>query len=277
VLMNLDGESAGEKQEDLLTLPDRWILARMGQVSRDVSSALEDYRFNDAAGSCYQFVWHEFCDWYLEMAKLGLYNDDESVKENTKAVLAAVLKAVLKLLHPFMPFVTEEVWQLLPGNDTSIMVADFPEASADGIDQKAIDDMDLIMGVITGIRNIRGEMRIPPSKLVNVVLDVPDKEREQVLMENVAHIRTLGKVEGFSIVSRAPKPEGSATAVFQDMQIHVLLKGLLDFEEEKKRINKEIMKLEKDLGLSTESLQMQISWKRPHPILLNKSGKRLRP
>jgi len=254
VLMNLDGESAGEKQEDLLTLPDRWILARMGQVSRDVSSALEDYRFNDAAGSCYQFVWHEFCDWYLEMAKLGLYNDDERVKENTKAVLAAVLKAVLKLLHPFMPFVTEEVWQLLPGNDTSIMVADFPEASADGIDQKAIDDMDLIMGVITGIRNIRGEMRIPPSKLVNVVLDVPDKEREQVLMENVAHIRTLGKVEGFSIVSRAPKPEGSATAVFEDMQIHVLLKGLLDFEEEKKRINKEIMKLEKDLGLSNRKL-----------------------
>lgn len=254
VLMNLDGGNISEKRKELFTLPDRWILARVGQVSREVSRALEEYRFNDAAGSCYQFVWHEFCDWYLEMAKLGIYSDDERVKENTKAVLADVLKAILKLLHPFMPFVTEEVWQLLPGNETSIMVADFPEASADDSAEKALADMDLLIGVITGIRNIRGEMRIPPSTLVHIVMDVPDKEKERVLMENVPHVSALGKVEGFSVVSHAPKPEASATAVFEDIQIHVLLKGLLDFEEEKKRINKEITKLEKDLGLSNRKL-----------------------
>jgi valyl-tRNA synthetase len=134
------------------------------------------------------------------------------------------------------------------------MVADFPEASADESAEKALVDMDLLTGVITGIRNIRGEMRIPPSTLVHVVMDVPDKEEEQVLMENIPHVSALGKVEGFSVVSHSPKPEASATAVFEDIQIHVLLKGVLDFEEEKKRIKKEITKLEKDLGLSNRKL-----------------------
>jgi len=254
VLMNLGGGSVSEKHVERSTLADRWILARIGQVSREVSEALEDYRFNEAAGSCYQFVWHEFCDWYLEMAKQGIYSEDERVKANTKAVLAEVLKAILKLLHPFMPFVTEEVWQLLPGNDTSIMVSDFPEVSADQVDERALADMDLLRGVITGIRNIRGEMRIPPATLVQAVMDVPDKEKELVLRGNSAHIYTLGKVEEFSVVSHAPKPAASATAVFGDIQIHVLLKGLLDFEEEKKRIKKEITKLEKDLGISTRKL-----------------------
>ena len=254
VLMNLDGQETAEKQEGLYTLPDRWILARIGQVSREVSEALEDYRFNDAAGSCYQFVWHEFCDWYLEMAKQGIYSDDEKVQANTKAVLAEVLRAVLKLLHPFMPFITEEVWQLLPGESTSIMIADFPEYSENIEDSQAMAHMDLLMGVITGIRNIRGEMRIPPSTLVRVVMDVPDKESGGVVLENAIYLKSLAKVAEFSIQSHAAKPEASATAVFKEIQIHVLLKGLLDFEEEKRRIGKEIAKLEKELGLSNKKL-----------------------
>jgi valyl-tRNA synthetase len=254
VLMNLDGQETAEKQEGLYTLPDRWILTRIGQVSREVSEALEDYRFNDAAGSCYQFVWHEFCDWYLEMAKQGIYSDDEKVQANTKGVLAEVLRAVLKLLHPFMPFITEEVWQLLPGESTSIMIADFPEYSENIEDSQAMSHMDLLMGVITGIRNIRGEMRIPPSTLVRVVMDVPDKESGSVVLENAIYLKSLAKVAEFSIQSHAAKPEASATAVFKEIQIHVLLKGLLDFEEEKRRIGKEIAKLEKELGLSNKKL-----------------------
>jgi len=254
VLMNLDGQSISEKTGDLYTLPDRWILSRIGQVSQAVSEALDDYRFNDAAGSCYQFVWHEFCDWYLEMAKQGIYSGDGRLRTNTRAVLADALKAILKLLHPFMPFITEEVWHLLPGNEGSIMVAGFPEATASEVDEKALADMDLLMGIITGIRNIRGEMRIPPSKLVNVVLDIPDEMKKKVLNENLPYIYTLAKVEELSIVSHVPKPEASATAVFGDIQIHVLLKGLLDFEEEKRRIRKEIKKLEKNLEMSKRKL-----------------------
>ncbi len=254
VLMNLDGHGGFDINTDNLTLPDRWILSRIGLVSREVSAALEEYRFNDAAGSCYQFVWHEFCDWYLEMAKQGIYSDDEKLRTNAKALLAYALKAILKLLHPFMPFVTEEVWQLLPGTRESIMVAPFPEVSSDGIYEKALADMEILMGVITGIRNIRGEMRIPPSTLVHVVMDVPDEDRQRVLQENLSHIYTLAKVEKLSLLSHVPKPEASATAVLGDVQIHVLLKGLLDFEEEKRRIRKEIKKLEKDLTLSSRKL-----------------------
>jgi len=254
VLMNLDGHGGFDINTDNLTLPDRWILSRIGLVSWEVSAALEEYRFNDAAGSCYQFVWHEFCDWYLEMAKQGIYSDDEKLRTNAKALLAYALKAILKLLHPFMPFVTEEVWQLLPGTRESIMVAPFPEVSSDGIYEKALADMEILMGVITGIRNIRGEMRIPPSTLVHVVMDVPDEDRQRVLQENLSHIYTLAKVEKLSLLSHVPKPEASATAVLGDVQIHVLLKGLLDFEEEKRRIRKEIKKLEKDLTLSSRKL-----------------------
>jgi valyl-tRNA synthetase len=254
VLMNLDGQGGADIDAKALTLPDRWILSRIGEVSREVSGALEDYRFNDAAGSCYQFVWHEFCDWYLEMAKQGIYSDDERSRRNTKALLAYALKTILKLLHPFMPFVTEEVWQLLPGSQESIMVASFPEVSPAEIYEKALADMDFLMGVITGIRNIRGEMRIPPSTLVRVVIDVPDQEKQVVLKENQSHIHTLAKVEKLSFVSHAAKPPASATAVFGDTQIHVLLKGLLDFEEERRRIRKELEKLEKDLTLSNRKL-----------------------
>jgi len=114
--------------------------------------------------------------------------------------------------------------------------------------------MDLLMGVITGIRNIRGEMRIPPSTLVRVVMDVPDKESGGVVLENAIYLKSLAKVAEFSIQSHAAKPEASATAVFKEIQIHVLLKGLLDFEEEKRRIGKEIAKLEKELGLSNKKL-----------------------
>ncbi len=254
ILMNLDGQSGADIDIEALALPDRWILSRIREVSREVSGALEDYRFNDAAGSCYQFVWHEFCDWYLEMAKQGIYNDDERLRKNTKALLAYALKTILKLLHPFMPFVTEEVWQLLPGSRKSIMVASFPEVSSGEIYEKALADMDFLMGVITGIRNIRGEMRIPPSTLVQVVIDVPDEEKQEVLKENRTHVQTLAKVEKLSLVSHAPKPQASATAVFADAQIHVLLKDLLDFEEEKRRIRKELEKLEKDLSLSSRKL-----------------------
>jgi valyl-tRNA synthetase len=165
-----------------------------------------------------------------------------------------VLMAALKLLHPFMPFVTEEIWYRLPATEGSIMVAKFPEPSDFMSDEDALREMDLLMGVVTGIRNIRGEMNIPPSKMVNIVIDVADEDVAVVLRKNMAHVQTLAKVEQVSIASGGPKPEASATAVFGQIQVHVLLKGLLDFEEEMKRLGKEIKKVEKDIELSQRKL-----------------------
>lgn len=254
VLMNLDTEEDKQGKERIYNLQDRWILTRLGRVSEEVAQALEDYRFNDAAGLCYQFVWHEFCDWYLEMAKQGLYGEDEAVRESSKHIVQEVLMAALKLLHPFMPFMTEEIWQRLPSSEGSIMVAKFPEASDFMIDEHALREMDLLMGVVTGIRTIRGEMNIPPSKKVNILIDVADREAADVLERNMAHIQTLAKVEELSIASGVPKPEASATAVFGQNQVHVLLKGLLDFEEERKRLGKEVKKIEKDMQISQKKL-----------------------
>jgi valyl-tRNA synthetase len=267
VLMNLEDEEH-ELQEANVSLPDRWLLSRLHQVSREITKALEEYRFNDAASLCYQFVWHEFCDWYLEMAKEGLYSSETSSRRSTTAVLVKALKTILKLLHPFMPFVTEEIWQRLPDTKESIMVAEFPEASEFPCDDQALKEMNLIMGAITGIRNIRGEMNVPPAKKIDVMIDAPDPADRTVIRDHVGHIRALAKVESVEVGSSIAKPEASATAVFGSNQVHVVLKGLIDFEEEKKRIGKEIKKIEKDYELSKTKLSNpQFLEKAPEEII----------
>ena len=253
-LMNLDENEGPKHDEGAYTLADRWILTRLGQVSEEVSRAIEAYQFNEAAGHCYQFIWHELCDWYLEMAKQELYGDDGVSKETARAVVQEALMAALKLLHPFMPFVTEEIWQKLPGTDGSIMIASFPEPSDFSRDEDALKEMHLLMGVIAAIRNIRGEMNIPPSKNVNIIIDAKTKQDEEILKRNLAYIQTLAKVDGASIGSDLPKPEKSATAMFEETAVHVLLEGLIDFEEEKKRIRKAISKIEKDMEASKKKL-----------------------
>ena len=273
VLMNQDGQRNNDKKDRIYTLSDRWILTRLGQVSGGVAQALDDYRFNDAATLSYQFVWHEFCDWYLEMAKQNLYGTDKALKESTREIVQEVLMAALKLLHPFMPFVTEEIWEKLPESEGSIMTAEFPEPSDFLKDENALNEMDLLVGIITGIRNIRGEMNIPPSKKVDIVIDVAEKDAD-VLHKNIEHIQNLAKAENISISSGINKPEGSATAVFEQNQIHVLLKGLLDFEEEKKRIRKEIKKIEKDLEVSNKKLSNKAFLKNaPADIVAKVKGK----
>jgi valyl-tRNA synthetase len=254
VLMNLDGDDPAKDGGVVHSLADRWILSRLHQVSEEVTKALEEYRFNDGASLCYQFVWHELCDWYLEMAKEGIYSENAGLKKSTLSVLVTALKAVVKLLHPFMPFVTEEIWQRLPGVQGSIMTAPFPQGQEFAFDEQAVKEMSLVMGAIAGIRNIRGEMNLPPSKKVDIVIEAPDLNDAEILGYNIPHIRSLAKVESIDIGTSVAKPKGSATAVFGQNQVHVLLKGLLDFEEEKKRLRKEITKVEKDLEMLDRKL-----------------------
>jgi valyl-tRNA synthetase len=254
VLINLDGDSVIPSKNIVYSLPDRWISTRLGRVSEEISKALDEYRFNDAASLCYQFVWHEFCDWYLEMIKERLYGDDELLKISTKAVLRDVLTGVLRLLHPFMPFITEEIWQRLPGSEGSIMNADFPAASEFLSDQQAVEDMNLVMGIITGIRNIRGEMNIAPSKKVDIVAEVPEARDIEIIRQNLSHIRNLAKADSVHIDKEVSKPEASVTAVVVGNQVHVLLKGLMDFDEEKKRLRKEIKIIREEMEVSAKKL-----------------------
>jgi len=254
VFMNLEEGEDREPENIRYTLPDRWILARVARVSREMAETLDDYRFNDAAGLCYQFVWHEFCDWYLEMAKQGLYAKEEDAKQSARYVAKEVLTAVLRFAHPFMPFVTEEIWQRLPGVEGSIMAAKFPEPEDYPMDEEALSEMELVMGVVTGIRNIRGEMNITPSKQLSIAIEAPNTDDADTLRRNMTYIRTLAKVDSATVDSKLEKPEASATAVFGQIQVHVLLKGILDFEEERKRLRKAIAKIEKDMQTANKKL-----------------------
>jgi len=254
VLMNQTEGGRRLRREGKDLLAERWIMTRLAETSEAVTRALDEYRFNEAAGLCYHFVWHEFCDWYLELVKQGLYGEDEGRKAAVREVLRGAFEAVLKLLHPFIPFVTEELWQKLPTTEGSIMIARFPRPSDFTRDEHAVEQMELLQGIITGVRNIRGEMNIPPSKKVSIVIDAAGETQANLLRENMAHIRTLARVDEVSVTEDGKKPEASATSVFGGNQVHVLLRGLLDFEEERKRLEKAIKKVDKDIGTAAGKL-----------------------
>jgi len=273
-LMNLKDCEFPSIDNSALTLADRWIMTRVGKVAEETTSRLDAYKFNDAASACYQFVWHEFCDWYLEMAKLELYSDDQKAREVAQSVVQVVLSGVVRLLHPFVPFITEEIWQILPSTEGSIMVAQFPLPAEFVYDEESIKEMDLLKGVITGIRNIRGEMNIPPKRYVKIVIDVKGSREREILAENLAYITSLAKVESMDIVSDIEKPEWSVTYVFRDIQVHVLLKGLINYDDERKRVHKEIRKTEHEMEISGKKLANKdfLNQAPPH-IVENVKGK----
>jgi valyl-tRNA synthetase len=268
VMMNLEGAVETDGERRTYTLEDRWILTRLGEVAQEVAKALEEYRFNDAASGCYQFVWHEFCDWYLEMIKPILYGREEGLKASVRATMLEALKSVLKLIHPFMPFVTEEIWQKLPGTKGSIMKADFPGSVTALRDEEASSQMQLLMAVVGAMRNIRGELGIPPGKKLETVMEVPNQAQADFLKRYEAYIRNLAKVDAISLGATVPKPEGSATAVIGDVQVHVLLKGLIDVKEEKRRLTKEIEKIIKELdGLRKKLANQTFLEKAPDEVV----------
>ncbi len=254
-LMHLDEkpDAYGKIDPARLSLPDRWILARLNKVTRQVSQALDEYKFNEAAGAAYQFVWHEFCDWYLEAAKPALY-DDENVPSQSAArqVLWIVLRDILLLLHPFAPFVTEEIWDKMPGTRGSIMQATYPEpdnylADPENLAQ-AEDEMAFVMEIITGIRNIRGEMNISPSMKLEVNVTSHQETLRQVAETHKAIIVNLARLTSLQVQDGDERSPTAATAIVTDATILVELKGVVDFAQEAQRLEKGIGKLDKELS-----------------------------
>jgi valyl-tRNA synthetase len=209
---------------------------------------LEDYKFSEASNALYQFVWHEFCDWYVELAKLYLYQGGgEKRQELTKRTLSEALDALLRLLHPFMPFVTEEIWQQLPRRreNESIMVAEFPGPDERYDDESAADEMELIIDVISAVRNIRGEMNLPPGERIVVLLRTKSEEVEKRLRENQSFIQSLALVKGFEFGRNLEKPLYSDFVAVRDVEIFVPMERSR-MEEEARRLQKEIAKIEKE-------------------------------
>jgi valyl-tRNA synthetase len=251
-LMNLEkfnvDEIAHEVPPEDFSLPDRWIRGRLNQVIREVHQSLEEYKFNEASHTLYHFIWHEFCDWYLEMTKLYLYKEGDRKRQNlTQRTLIEVLDAILRLLHPFMPFITEEIWQQLPGRkeNESIMVAEFPKPHERYDDETVANEMGLIIEITHSLRNIRGEMNLPPGEQITVLFRTRTEEVEGKLRENQSFIQFLALVKEFKFGRDLEKPLYSAFVVVRDVEIFVPMERSR-MEEEAKRLQKEILKIEKE-------------------------------
>ncbi len=242
-------------RDDDYSLCDRWIMSRLNRMTADVTRCIDEYKFNDAAGKVYQFVWHELCDWYLEMAKPVLYGKGEPAKRQaTQKTLFMVLINSIKILHPFMPFVTEEIWQTLTKDEGSIMVSTFPVEDEGLRDEGAEKKMELIMSVIGSIRNIRGVMHITPAKKMKVLISISDDRLIPEIADGKDYICDLANLEKLGIKGRVEEPEGVATGVVGPINIYVFLEGIIDVKVEKARLEKELTKIGKDINFLSRKL-----------------------
>jgi len=267
IFMNLGTEAESDnaspseinssRNSDATDLASRWILSRLSAVAGEINTALEEYRFNDAANSIYQFLWHEFCDWYIEMAKVEMQNSDS--RGGVRYCLLHVLDVSLRLLHPFMPFVTEEIWHKMKdfrtgdaGARESIMISGFP-----GIlpaDHGAEKDMQFIIEAVTGIRTIRGELNVSPSLKLNASIKVRSRHAESILLENELHIKNIARIDKLEIGTDILKPEGSATSIKSYLEVFIPLKGVLNIASEVDRLKREKVKVESSIATLDKKL-----------------------
>ncbi|WP_272990627.1 valine--tRNA ligase, partial [Spongiibacter tropicus] len=265
VLMNTEGEDCGVNDEAVeLSLADRWIIARLQQAEQRVADAMTNYRLDHASQEIYEFVWNEYCDWYLELSKPVLWDDNASAeaKRGTRRTLIRVLEATLRLAHPFMPFITEEIWQrVAPIAGTvsgegphSIMLQAYPLANVNAIDEQALSDAEWLKAVITAIRNIRGEMNVPPSKALNIILKNLGADDQRRLDDNRQFLTKLAKLESIQVLGSGEEPPMAATQLIGDMELLVPMAGLIDKDAELGRLDKELAKLEKDIQRLADKL-----------------------
>jgi valyl-tRNA synthetase len=253
VRMHADGTTARTLPPDL-SVVDRWILSRLQRAIDEVRKGIEEYRFNEASSAFYQFTWHEFCDWYLEMIKPSLLPEASAeTRENQRAVLLHVFETILRLSHPFLPFLTEEIWHLLPGERGSILAEAYPAANPEWADVDVEEDMGHLMEVIRAVRNIRSELNVPPAKRVTIRLKgQPEdlaflRDHEEIILR----LARAAKVE-----HRGPEyiPVEDATAVVNDIEVCLPLAGLIDFRKEALRLRKEIERANAEFSVVSAKL-----------------------
>jgi valyl-tRNA synthetase len=264
VLMNTEDYDTGvdPKSEIELSLADRWIVSRLQQVEADVAKHFEAYRFDLAANALYEFTWNEYCDWYLELAKPILTQDSsEAAKRGTRKTLVRVLETILRLLHPITPFITEEAWQsvapLAGKQGDTIMLEPYPEADDSKIDQAAISELEWVKAFIIGIRKIRSEMDIAPSKALPVFLDGLSSQDREWLDNNQHYLLSLAKLSSIEVLKpNATAPE-SAVALVGEMKVLIPIAGLIDKDAELARLSKEMSKLQNEIKRLSGKLSNQ--------------------
>lgn len=259
ILMNINEDkireiSSKELKEILADdsyLAESWIISKLNRLILDVDKEFKTYRFNEIVNRLYDFFWHKFCDWYIEIAKINI---EDEITQNT---LFIVLKTILKLLHPFIPFITEEIWQRLPQRKTSIMISDWPQTDKGFIKPRREELFEYILGITTSVRNKRAQFKIASAiKLEVILINTKDKRLKKVIEAYRNQIKRLVKVKEINIIdSIKDKPLKSTVDVVKDVEIYIPLKGLIDFDRERERINKEIGEASSEVERLTNRLK----------------------
>ncbi|WP_028976676.1 valine--tRNA ligase [Sporolactobacillus terrae] len=255
VIMNLEGftfsdiDLSGKK-----SVADRWILQRLNATIEKVTALYETYDFGEAGHYLYQFIWDDFCDWYIEMAKLPLYGEDEAAKATTKSVLTNVLDKILKLLHPIMPFITEEIWQHIPHEGETIMHSDWPTVNAQWNDAEAEQEMTALQNVIRSVRNIRSEMNVAPKKPVELLIKTKSEQETTIFEANKDYIERFCNPETLAIGTDIQAPEKAVSAVISGADIYLPLSGLINVDDEISRLKKELEKMNAEVERTKKKL-----------------------
>ncbi|MDS1029395.1 valine--tRNA ligase [Bacillota bacterium LX-D] len=275
VLMNLNDYRPGS-QKPQFTLADQWILTKYNQTVQGVTDFLEKYELGEAARLIYEFIWDYFCDWYIELAKPRLYGKETAESKFTaQSVVHFVLENTLKLLHPFMPFITEEIWQQLPHEGETIMLANWPEVKAAYDSPEAEQQMDLIMEAIRSIRNIRAEMNVPLGKKAEAIILAREEQQYQIFNIGKKYLEQLAAAQPVKIYANLEsKPEKAAAAIVGDIEIYLPLEGLIDLQVEVKRLEKELAIALKELDRVTNKLNNKgFLSKAPAEVIAKEQGK----
>jgi valyl-tRNA synthetase len=246
--MNLTDYDA--KNEDInLMVEDKWILSKLNKVIKEATENMEHFELGIAVQKVQDFIWDEFCDWYIEMVKPRLYGKEtEASRRTAQHVIATVLRDTMILLHPFMPFITEEIWQHLPHEGETIMLTQWPVANEDAISADTEAQMAVVMNVIRAIRNMRSEMNVPLGKKADCMIAANKEEFLSVVNEAAPYIMNLATLETLDVqMTLTEKPEQSVTAVVDGIEIFLPLKGLIDMDKEIARLEKEVEKVNKEI------------------------------
>ena len=253
ILMNLGEDEKAPHIPEKLAIEDKWILSQYNELIKAVTESLEKYELGLAVQKLYDFIWDVFCDWYIELAKIRLNGEDENAKQTAKAVLVYVMSNTLKLLHPFMPFITEEIWQTLPHDGESIMISEWPKYSPD-LDFKAEEvEMQRVMTAVKAVRNRRSEMNVAPSKKAQVIIDTPYVD---TFTNGAEFFKRLASASEVKIVP-GYEDSSAVTVITADAKIYIPMDELVDFKAELERLEKEKKAVQKDIDFISNKLNNQ--------------------
>lgn len=248
VLMHAEGMTVKDIDfSEHRNVSDEWILTRLNETIALVNKHTDRYDFGEAGRHLYNFIWDEFCDWYIEMAKLPLFGEDEQVKQTTRSVLVYVLDQILRMLHPMMPFVTEEIWQHLPHEGESITVSQWPEVNEQDMNPNSAEEMKRLISIIRSVRNIRSEVDTPMSKPIDLLIQVDNAEVKTALETQSHYIEKFCNTDNLTIDTKVTVPEKAMSAVITGAELFLPLEGLIDVDKEIARLNQELAKLNKEV------------------------------